>query len=32
MSWKSDLTDEQLGGVYSNVSVVEFMERFGYKA
>ena len=30
MSWKSDLTDEQLGRVYSNLSVLEFMQRFSY--
>jgi hypothetical protein len=30
MSWKTDLNDEQLGLVYSNATVLEFMQRFGY--
>ena len=31
MSWKTALTAEQLNLVYSNATVLEFMERFGYE-
>ncbi len=30
-AWQRGLTDEQLGLVYSNATLVEFMERFGYE-
>ena len=30
-AWQRGLTDEQLGLVYSNATLVEFMERFGYQ-
>jgi hypothetical protein len=30
-SWRRALTDEQLGLVYSNATLVEFMARFGYE-
>jgi hypothetical protein len=30
-SWKTTLTDEQLNLVYSNQTIVEFMQRFGYE-
>jgi Sulfotransferase family len=29
-SWKSTLTQDQLGLIYSNSVIVEFMDRFGY--
>ncbi len=31
LSWKTRLTDQDLNRVYSNATVVEFMERFGYE-
>ena len=30
-SWMSKLDEEQLGRVYSNATIVEFMKRFGYE-
>jgi hypothetical protein len=30
-SWRSNLGEEQLGRVYSDATVVEFMRRFGYE-